>query len=134
MSQNESTTHNSSVENLLTGISVIELGDEISAAYCTKMMAYLGAEVLKIEKPSIGDSARSVGPFPDDVADIEKSALFLYLNTGKKSITLNLESSSGRKKFESLVDQADLVVENLPPGKMESLGIDYKRLSSINPA
>ena len=74
MSQNESTTQNSSVENLLTGISVIELGDEISAAYCTKMMAYLGAEVLKIEKPSIGDSARSVGPFPDDVADIEKSA------------------------------------------------------------
>ena len=81
MSQNESTTQNSSEENLLTGISVIELGDEISAAYCTKMMAYLGADVLKIEKPSIGDSARSVGPFPDDVADIEKSALFLYLNT-----------------------------------------------------
>ena len=84
MSQNESTTQNSSEENLLTGISVIELGDEISAAYCTKMMAYLGADVLKIEKPSIGDSARSVGPFPDDVSDIEKSALFLYLNTGKK--------------------------------------------------
>ena len=134
MSQNESTTQNSSVENLLTGISVIELGDEISAAYCTKMMAYLGADVLKIEKPSIGDSARSVGPFPDDVSDIEKSALFLYLNTGKKSITLNLESSSGRKIFESLVGEADLVVENLPPGKMESLGIDYKRLSSINPS
>ena len=134
MSQNESTTQNSSEENLLTGISVIELGDEISAAYCTKMMAYLGADVLKIEKPSIGDSARSVGPFPDDVSDIEKSALFLYLNTGKKSITLNLESSSGRKIFESLVGEADLVVENLPPGKMESLGIDYKRLSSIKPS
>lgn len=134
MSQNESTTENSREENLLTGISVIELGDEISAAYCTKMMAYLGADVLKIEKPLVGDSARSVGPFPDDVADIEKSALFLYLNTGKKSITLNLESSSGRKIFESLIEQADLVVENLPPGKMESLGIDYKRLSSINPS
>lgn len=133
MSENESTIQNSSEPNLLSGISVVELGNEISAAYCTKMMAYLGADVLKIERPTVGDSARSVGPFPDNVPHLEKSALFLYLNTGKKSITLNLESSSGQKIFKSLIGRADLIVENLPPGKLDSLNLDYSHLSSINP-
>ena len=133
MSENDSTIQNRPEPNLLSGISVIELGDEISAAYCTKIMAYLGADVLKIEKPLVGDSARSVGSFPGNVPNIEKSALFLYLNTGKKSITLNLESSSGQKIFKSLIESVDLVVENLPPGKLESLNLGYNHLSSINP-
>ena len=125
MSENESTIQNSSEPNLLSGISVVELGNEISAAYCTKMMAYLGADVLKIERPTVGDSARSVGPFPDNVPHLEKSALFLYLNTGKKSITLNLESSSGQKIFKSLIGRADLIV------RLASAGMFLSRPAQI---
>ncbi|MBT4074813.1 MAG: CoA transferase, partial [Chloroflexi bacterium] len=92
-----------------------------------------GAEVIKVEPPGEGDVARKVGPFPDESEDPEASALYLYLNTGKKGLTLDLSSDEGASLLKELVAQADVLVENFVPGTMESMDLDYSTLSAINP-
>lgn len=111
----------------------LDLTHHIAGPYCTKLLAGLGADVLKVERPDGGDIARRLGPFPGDVPHPEKSGMFLYLNTGKKSITLNLKSEWGRMIIKELVKDVDLVVENFRPGVMASLGLDYLTLERINP-
>jgi len=118
----------------LSGIKVVEFGDFISAAYCSKLLGDLGADVIKIEKPGLGDSSRRRGPFPDDLPHLERSGLFLFLNTSKRGITLNVESLAGRKIFKDLIKWADVLVENNPPAEMNRLGLDYDSLSDENPA
>jgi crotonobetainyl-CoA:carnitine CoA-transferase CaiB-like acyl-CoA transferase len=93
----------------------------------------MGAEVLKVERPDGGDPARRLGPFPDDMPDTEKSGIFLYLNTNRKGITLNLKTETGKRIFKELVKDADVIVENFEPGVMTSLGLDYEILEKINP-
>mgnify|MGYP000897934741 FL=1 len=80
----------------LGGLKVLEISSMVSAPFCGKLLASLGAEVIKIESPKTGDPSRRRGPFPDDVPHLERSGMFLYLNTGKKSITLNLDDQQGR--------------------------------------
>ena len=120
-------------EQALSDLKVIEYANFISAPFCAKLMADLGAEVIKIEKPPLGDTARKAGPFPGDNPHPEKSGLFLYLNTNKRSLTLNPETRTGAKIFKELVKMADVLVENMPPPTMEDLGLDYESLSQINP-
>ena len=115
----------------LSGVKVLEISEGISGPYCGKMLASFGAEVIKIEPPR-GDVSRAVGPFPGDVPHAEKSALFLYLNTGKKSMILDLHNREGRKAFRKLARTADVVVENYPPGGMDSLGLGYAALARLN--
>ena len=98
-----------------------------------KLLAGLGAEVLKIEKPCTGDESRSYGPFPDDIPDGEKSGLFLFLNTNKLDITLNLETITGSAIFKDLIKEADIFVENYSPEIIKGFGIDYPELEKINP-
>ena len=76
----------------LQDIKVLDLTHGIAGPYCTKMLADYGADVVKVEKPSSGDFARRLGPFPSDIPDTEKSGLFLLLNTNKRGITLNLKA------------------------------------------
>ncbi|MDR9458951.1 MAG: CoA transferase [Dehalococcoidia bacterium] len=121
-------------DQALSRLVVLDLAENISGPYCTKLFADYGAEVIKVEKPPLGDPSRCAGPFPNDQPDIEKSGLFLFLNTGKKSITLNLESEDGSQIFKRLVKRADILVENFRPGVMASLGLDYEVLAEINPA
>jgi crotonobetainyl-CoA:carnitine CoA-transferase CaiB-like acyl-CoA transferase len=97
------------------------------------MLADFGAEVIKVEKPGVGDPARATGPFRDDKPDPEGGGLFLYLNTSKKSITLDLESAAGVKIIKELVAQTDILVENFGAGVMQSLGLDYETLKGVNP-
>jgi CoA:oxalate CoA-transferase len=118
---------------LLSGLTVLDLGHYISGPYCTKLLAGMGAEVIKIEKPDEGDPSRRMGPFPDDAPHLEKSGTFLYLNTGKKSITLNLKTDTGKTIFKRLLKDADVVVENFKPGVMSNLGISYDDLKNISP-
>jgi len=120
-------------EGALAGITVIDLTHHIAGPYCTKLMAGMGAEVIKIERPGSGDPARSMRPFPGDVPDSEKSGAFLYLNTGKKGITLDLKTASGVSILGKLVKDADVLVENFHPRVMPGLRIDYQALSQINP-
>lgn len=121
------------VDQALEGYKVLDLSWHIAGPYCAKLLAGLGAEVIKIEKTDCGDPARQMPPFFNDDPHQEKSLLFLYLNTNKKSITLNLESEEGKKIFKELVKGADVLVENFSPRVMPNLGLDYETLESINP-
>ena len=117
----------------LSGVTIIDLSRYIAGPYCTKLLAGMGAEVIKVERPDDGDPSRRMGPFPGDIPDPEKSGTFLYLNTGKKGITLNLKTTTGSKIVKELVKSADVVVENFGPGVMPRLGLDYNTLAAINP-
>ncbi len=117
----------------LSGLTVLELGEMVAAPYCTKLLADLGADVIKLESPAGGDAARRRGPFPDDIPHAERSALFLYLNTTKRSVTLDITSETGRRQFEQLVDRADILVEDRAPGALAAAGFGFEALSARNP-
>ncbi len=112
---------------------VLDLTHHVAGPYCTKLLADFGADVIKVERPG-GDPARSLPPFPDDEPHPECSLLFAYLNTSKKSITLNLKTPTGRSLFEKLLIESDILVENFAPRVMPSLGLDYDALSATNPS
>lgn len=116
----------------LNGINVVEFGQLASAPFCTKLMADYGADVIKIEPPQ-GDIARHTGPFLNDEPDPEKSGLYFFLNTNKKSVTLDHTTEQGRALFLKLIEQADILVENYEPGAMAAWGLDYATLEKINP-
>lgn len=117
----------------LAGLKVLEYGENISAPFCGKMLADLGADVVKIEKPLVGDESRQQGPFPEDIPHPERSGLFIFLNTSKLGITLDLKVATGKKLFKELVRHADVLVENTSPETMKRLGLDYEVLKDINP-
>ncbi len=119
-------------EQLLSGIKVVECGNMVSAAYAGKLLADFGADVVKVEEPQ-GDSARQRGPFPGDTPHAEKSGLFLYLNANKQGVTLNLRAAKGQAVLQSLCAQADILLHNYSPRDMAGLGLDYTKLSQINP-
>jgi crotonobetainyl-CoA:carnitine CoA-transferase CaiB-like acyl-CoA transferase len=121
-------------EAALAGVKVLEYCEMVSGPYCAKLLADLGAEVVKIEKPQIGDEARRIGPFLNKVNHPERSGLFLYLNTSKLGITLNLETTTGKKLFNELVKDVDILVEDTTPGTVERLGLGYETLKGINPS
>ena len=114
-------------------VRVLDLSRWVAGDYCAKLLADLGADVIKIEKPGEGALTRHQGPFPGDIPDPEKSALFLHLNTNKRSITLNLDSDSGRQILLDLAGTADVVIEAFRPGTMERLGLGWDDLSAVNP-
>ena len=105
----------------------------VAGPYCTKLMADLGAEVIKIEPPSYGDKARRSPPFFRDIPDAEGSGLFLYLNTNKLGITLDITKSTGRDIFIELVKDADIIIEDNAPSWMAQHGLGYDDLKAINP-
>src|SRR5215470_6385973 len=99
----------------LEGVKVLELGHMVSAAYATKLMGDLGADVIKVEEPG-GDRARQRGPFPQGIVDPEQSGLFLYLNSNKRGCALDL--CRDRDTLADLVAWADLLIHNYPPAQM----------------
>ena len=119
-------------EQLLSGINVVECGNMVSAAYTGKLLADFGADVVKVEAPS-GDVARQRGPFPGDTPHAEKSGLFLYLNANKQGVTLELREPKGQAVLQSLCAQADILLHNYSPREMPGVGLDYAKLSQINP-
>jgi crotonobetainyl-CoA:carnitine CoA-transferase CaiB-like acyl-CoA transferase len=118
----------------LDGVRVVELGEGISAAFCARMLAGLGAEVWKIERPGQGDSARRTPDLDGQKSDPEANPLFLYLNTGKKSVTLNLQDQRGRDLLMALVGKANCVVENMRSRQWAALGMEPGRLRDKLPA
>jgi CoA:oxalate CoA-transferase len=116
----------------LNSIKVVEYANMVAGPYCGKLLADMGADVIKVEPPE-GDPARAFGPFPDDKPHREKSALFLYNNTSKRGITLNLQTAGGKELFTQLIHWADVLVDNYPTGHMESLGFDDEGLQKTNP-
>ncbi|MBI4587453.1 MAG: CoA transferase [Candidatus Rokubacteria bacterium] len=104
----------------LSGLRVVELGEFVSAPYCGRLLAGLGADVVKVEPPQ-GDRARRHGPFSRDEPHPERSGLFLALNMGKRGVLLDLDRPDGRARLERLLDEADCLVENLPVERLERL-------------
>ncbi len=120
-------------EKALSGLKVVEYGSFVSAPYCAKLMADLGAEVIKVEDAGRGDESRRFGPFPDDIPHLEKSGLFLYLNTNKLGVTLDVKVRTGQKIMRELLRDVDVFVENSSPKLMADLGLDYEGLKALNP-
>jgi crotonobetainyl-CoA:carnitine CoA-transferase CaiB-like acyl-CoA transferase len=121
------------MKRALDDLKVVEFAEMVSGPLCGKMFADMGAEVIKIEAPGGGDEARRHPPFAGDVPHPEKSGFFLYLNTSKKSLTLDPAQASGAEVFKKLVAGADVMIENHPPGYLESIGLGYETLKTINP-
>jgi CoA:oxalate CoA-transferase len=120
-------------EQALAGVRVVECGEMVSAAYATKLMADLGADVIKIERPRTGDAARGRGPFPGSVPDREKSGLYLYLNTNKRGVTLDLTHPRGQQLLQTLAGRADILVHNFGPAAMSANGLEFGALIQRNP-
>ena len=112
----------------LQNIKILDLTRVLAGPFSTMMLQELGAEVIKVEIPKTGDDARYFGPFKED-----KSAYFLSINRGKKSISLNLKTQKAKEIIFELVKKVDVVTENFRPGTMEKLGLDYETLKKINP-
>jgi len=113
----------------LAGIRVLDFSRVLAGPFATQILAELGAEVTKIERPRTGDESRSFEPqLPHG-----ESAYFFALNRAKRSITLNLKSPRGQEIARRLVAETDVVVENFLPGEMAKYGLDYPALSAVNP-
>ena len=117
----------------LSDLRVLDLSDGIAGAFCAKLFADFGADVIKVEPPS-GDPTRSLGPFPGDNADPGASGMFIYLNTNKRGITLDIESVQGIEIAADLLRTADIVVESYAPGFMDKIGLGYDSMRKANPA
>ena len=115
----------------LAGRRVLELADE-SGVYCGKLLADMGADVIKIERPG-GDATRKIPPFLGDRPGEDGSLFFLYMNTSKRGVTLDVAKPEGRDLFRRLAATADLVVETFPPGHLDDLGLGYGALAEANP-
>ena len=115
------------MEKALDGVRIIDLTQFEAGTSCTQMLAWLGADVIKIEQPNVGDPGRGVAGTEND------SPYFIHYNSNKRSVTLNLKSEKGREMFFEMVGQGDIVAENLAPGTLERLGLGYDILSEVNP-
>ena len=118
-------------EGALDGVRVLDMSGPMGV-YCGKLLADLGADVIKVEKPG-GDPMRSRGPFYHDQAHPEKSLYFFLFNTNKRGVTLDIESADGKAVLKRLVEGVDILLETYPPGYMDSLGLGYADLASVNP-
>ena len=116
----------------LSGLRVLDLTGRMGG-YCGLLLANLGAEVILIEPPG-GDSMRREGPFKSDEADREQSLSFAAYHTNKQGVVLDLENDEDRASFRGLARHADVVIEDRPAGRLDSLGLGYQALQSLNPA
>src|SRR4051794_16060250 len=118
----------------LDGLKVLDLTRLLPGGFCTLLFADLGAEILKVEDTGMGDYVRWAPPYYDGAEDSAKSALYLSLNRGKRSIRLNLKDERGREALMRLVRDYDVLIEGNRPGVMDRLGVGYERLAQENPA
>ncbi len=116
----------------LEGLQVVEVGRRFAASYATKLMADLGASVVKIEEPG-GDPVRLLPPFAGGQPHPEKSGAFLYLNCNKQGVTLDTSDPRGRDVLDRLLAQADILVHDLKPEDAEAAGLAWDRVHSVNP-
>jgi alpha-methylacyl-CoA racemase len=117
----------------LSGVKVLDLSRLLPGGFCSLLLADFGADVLKVEDTGMGDYVRWSPPYHEGADDTAKSALFLSLNRGKRSIRLNLKEEAGREVLLRLVRDHDVLLESFRPGVMDRLGVGYERLREQNP-
>jgi len=115
-----------------SAIKVVECGEGVAAAFGAKLLADLGAEVVKIEPPG-GDVTRRRGPFPQGKGDPEKSGLFIYLNANKRGVVADLKRSEGREMLARILERADVLFHNVPPADRAAHGLDSTALCAAHP-
>jgi benzylsuccinate CoA-transferase BbsE subunit len=115
----------------LEGCRVLDLSDD-RGAYCARILADFGADVIKVE-PVTGDPSRKIGPFFKNTTGPDNSFYFYHLNMNKRGITLNLEVTKGCELFKKLVESANIVIESFRPGYLKNLGLDYSSITKIKP-
>ncbi|MEZ4282768.1 MAG: CoA transferase [Myxococcota bacterium] len=120
------------MQDSLAGIRILDLTQGFAGPFGVKQLADQGADVVKVEKPG-GDPMRRAGPFPGGDVDPERSGLFLYLNTNRRGIVLDLARAEDRDVFRRLVARADLVVESFRPGTLDRMGLGFETLAAWNP-
>lgn len=118
---------------ILEGVRVLELGNQISAAFCGKLLADYGADVIKVEPPDVGEEIRRMGPFVGDDPHPDKSIPFLYLNTNKRGVTLDLGTTTGMKVLSRLITRSDILVQDYMPAISEGMGLAFPSLANLNP-
>src|SRR6266513_2392976 len=118
----------------LEGVRILDLSRLLPGGFCSLLLADLGADVLKVEDTGMGDYVRWAAPYYEGAEDSAKSALFLALNRGKRSIRLNLKSEGGREALLRAVREADVVLESFRPGVLDRLGVGYEAMRAVNPA
>jgi crotonobetainyl-CoA:carnitine CoA-transferase CaiB-like acyl-CoA transferase len=121
------------VSKPLSDIRVLDLSRLLPGGFCSLMLADFGAEVLKVEDTGMGDYIRWSPPYYEGAEDSAKSALYLALNRGKRSIRLNLKEERGREVLLKLVKDYDVLLESFRPGVLDRLGVGYERLRKENP-
>jgi crotonobetainyl-CoA:carnitine CoA-transferase CaiB-like acyl-CoA transferase len=117
----------------LEGLRILDLTSGVSGPWCTKLLADYGADVIKIERPVVGDPSRGHGPFPGGVPHREKSALFLWLNTSKRSVALDIATGTGRDVAMQLAAQCDAVVLDQRPSELAVLRLTPDAFHAVNP-
>ncbi len=120
------------MERPLSGIRVIGMEQYMAGPYCTMLLADAGAEVIKIERPGTGDPRRAIPPFVEK-GGVKKAGGFMAYNRNKKSLALNVRHPQGKEIYQKLAAKSDVIVENLRPGAMAKLGLDYEDMRKINP-
>lgn len=115
------------------GIKVLSFELQVAGPYCTMMLADQGAEVIKVERPDGGDTARAGAPMVTNDVGEQQSGYFMRFNRNKRSLTLDLKSEEGRDIFRRLAAEADVLVENYRPGLLQEMGLGYEALSQANP-
>jgi alpha-methylacyl-CoA racemase len=118
----------------LDGVRVLDLSRLLPGGFCSLLLADFGADVLKVEDTGLGDYVRWAAPYYEGAEDSAKSALFLALNRGKRSMRLNLKSAEGREVLLRAVRAADVVLESFRPGVLDRLGVGYEAMREVNPA
>ncbi len=116
------------MEKMLEGIRVLDFTNTVAGPFCGFYLCEMGAEVIHVEKPGIGDMARLYPPYMEGI-----SATFVQMNHGKKSVTVNLKTPEGLEVFKGMVAKSDVLVSNFAGGTMDRMGVGYDVLSKINP-
>jgi crotonobetainyl-CoA:carnitine CoA-transferase CaiB-like acyl-CoA transferase len=119
------------VTQALEGLRIVELAESVAGEYCGKLLADFGAEVVKVERPGSGSPTRALGPFKGDEAHPEKSGLFAFLNTNKRSVALDIETD--RVLLDWLLEKADAVIDDHNPGWLDALGLGEEGLRERHP-
>ena len=126
-------TPNSPLPLPLTGVRVLDATHIVAGPFCSLILADMGAEVIKIERPRTGDLSRGRGPFVSGENGERVSSRYLGINRNKKSVTLDLRNQTCKEAFRNLVMESDVLIDNWGPGAFERLGLGYPVLREINP-